>query len=122
MNVDLNTVITCALDELASIVHDNAKAHGFHDFKENESQFLTRALLLINCEVAELFEAHRQHELRRPCDKASTGLNNLEEELADIVIRALDIAKRMGVDIGNAVARKHAYNVERPYRHGGKAA
>lgn len=45
-----------------------------------------------------------------------------EEELADIIIRAMDTAKRLGVNIGRAIAVKHAFNATRPHRHGGKAA
>ena len=49
-------------------------------------------------------------------------LTCLEEELADIVIRAFDTAKALGVDIERAVSVKHAFNASRPYRHGGKVA
>ena len=41
-----------------------------------------------------------------------------EEELADIVIRALDVSRRLGIDIMRAIGAKHAYNVTRPFRHG----
>lgn len=42
-------------------------------------------------------------------------------ELADIVIRVLDSAKRHGIDIEDAIVRKLNYNATRGYRHGGKA-
>jgi hypothetical protein len=41
-------------------------------------------------------------------------------EMADCVIRILDWAEREGVDIGEVMATKHAYNLRRPHRHGGK--
>lgn len=42
-------------------------------------------------------------------------------ELADIIIRVLDIAAARGVDIDRAVREKMEYNVTRPYKHGKKA-
>jgi hypothetical protein len=46
----------------------------------------------------------------------------MEEELADIIIRAMDTACVFGLDIGNAVKLKHEYNKTRPHKHGGKLA
>lgn len=80
-------------------------------------------------ETSELWEAFRKSTLDKPCDKtegmeALTGetLTNMEEEVADIVIRALDLAAKFGVDISKAVRVKHAYNRSRGFRHGGKIA
>ena len=47
-------------------------------------------------------------------------LTNLEEELADIIIRVLDNAEYLEVDIEKAVISKHAFNHTRKTRHGGK--
>ena len=41
-------------------------------------------------------------------------------ELADAVIRILDLAESQGWDIAKALSMKDAYNANRPYRHGGK--
>lgn len=41
-------------------------------------------------------------------------------ELADIIIRVLDICGANGIDIARALADKMAYNETRDYRHGGK--
>lgn len=41
-------------------------------------------------------------------------------ELADIIIRVLDICAYHGIDIEAAIADKARYNEHRPYRHGGK--
>jgi hypothetical protein len=76
-----------------------------------------------------MWEAYRNNSLHAFCDKSekmkTIGLNpltNLEEELADIVIRALDTAREQGIDIANAVRVKDAYNKSRPHKNGGKAA
>jgi NTP pyrophosphatase (non-canonical NTP hydrolase) len=44
----------------------------------------------------------------------------IPSELADAIIRILDIAAFHGIDIAHAVADKMAYNETRPYRHGNK--
>jgi NTP pyrophosphatase (non-canonical NTP hydrolase) len=65
---------------------------------------------------------HRSfHRLTSP---VPTGLckkpEGIPSELADIVIRVLDIAARKGIDIEKAILEKHEYNKTRPYKHGGK--
>lgn len=105
-------------------VHENARAKGFHPAAESEAQYIAQACANIHSEVSEFWEAHRKHQLDEPCDKYGDGcpLACGEEELADILIRVLDTARRLKIDIGRAVAIKHQYNTCRPYRHGGKAA
>jgi hypothetical protein len=41
-------------------------------------------------------------------------------ELADIILRVLDIAGGKGIDIEGALRIKAAYNAHRPFLHGGK--
>lgn len=43
---------------------------------------------------------------------------NFEEELADAVIRILDICGTMGIDLEQAILNKMARNRERPVKHG----
>ncbi len=114
-----------ALNEMRDICHTNALEHGFHDFTESDGQFIIRAMLLMNSETAELFEAYRGNKLTEPCDKSpkmTEPLTNEEEEIADLIIRALDYCGRRKIDVGRAVAVKHAFNRDRPFKHGGKAA
>ena len=44
----------------------------------------------------------------------------MASELADIVIRVGDLAERLGIDLGRAVEEKHAFNLTRAMKHGGK--
>ena len=117
------------LNEWATQIHALAKDKGWYDEPETDGQFVTRAVANLHGEASELWEAYRNGKLDAPCDKAvkmeAAGikpLSCLEEELADIIIRTLDDAKRLDVDIESAVARKHAFNMTRPHRHGGKKA
>ena len=43
---------------------------------------------------------------------------NFTEELADIVIRTLDLAGGLNLDIGSSIEAKVEKNKGRPYRHG----
>ena len=70
-------------------------------------------------ETSELWEAARKGQLDKPCDK-TPGLTCAEEEIADIIIRALDLAHFLKVDPARAIALKAEYNESRPFRHGGK--
>jgi hypothetical protein len=46
----------------------------------------------------------------------------LPSELADIIIRTLDLAAFLGIDMDKAIVEKLTYNATRPHKHGGKAA
>lgn len=108
-------------------VHELAWSKGWHSLDEPEDAFVERCCNNLHDEVSELHEAWRNNNLRSPCDKADAmeklgiaPLTCLEEELADLVIRAMDNAKRLGVNLTDAIARKHAFNATRSPRHGGK--
>ena len=66
-------------------------------------------LALIHSEVSEALKAFRENDLV-----------NFGEELADILIRVLDCARGLGIDIDEAVRGKLEKNRQRGYRHGGK--
>lgn len=88
-------------------VHQVSKSHGWYDRPRSDLE----DLMLIVTEVAEVVE-----ELRKPeVDPAKVA-----EETADIFIRLLDFAEKNGMDLEEAVLRKHLKNKSRPYRHGNK--
>jgi NTP pyrophosphatase (non-canonical NTP hydrolase) len=66
-------------------------------------------LCLVHSEVSEALEAHRNGDEPR-----------YAEELADIVIRVMDMAEAQGIDLEREVQDKMAWNIHRPYRHGNK--
>lgn len=127
--MDKPTALASMLNVLRDDLHELAKAKGWYDNAETDAQFVARAVANLHGETSELWEAFRHKKLNEPCDKTkkmkAAGIETLtclEEELADIIIRAMDVAGRLKVDIGKAVVNKHAYNKSREYRHGGKAA
>ena len=105
------------IDELANAVHDNAVRHGFHPETETPQQFIANQCNNLHGEVTELWDAWRAGKQDEQCDK-DIGFTCTEEELADLVIRALDLSRRLSVDIVYVVNVKHEYNKTRPLKHG----
>lgn len=92
------------------------------DDTEGQVDHVLSKLALVTSEVAEAIEEVRT------CGSLSWMLlaevdddgkpTGLATELADILIRTLDIADMLRLDIEGAVARKLAYNETRPAKHG----
>lgn len=105
------------LNELADEIHETAKSKGWWEKDRNFGE----ALALIHCEVSEAMEAYRDGD-----NFLSIGENLKPEgvpaELADVIIRVLDLCGGLMIDIEGAVRLKMKYNATRPYRHGGKLA
>ena len=93
------------ITDVARKIHINAQEHGWWDAQRS----IPELLCLIHSEVSEALEAYRKDDA-----------NNLNEELADIVIRVFDMSVGLGVDIEAEILRKHTINKNRPFRHGGK--
>lgn len=72
--------------------------------------------MLIASEVAEAYEAWRK-DLN---DDKLTHRLGLEVELADAVIRIMNLGRHLGLDVATALVEKSRYNATRPYMHGGK--
>lgn len=114
------------LNEIADAVFKNSTSKGFHsDKNQTELQFAQQTTANIHGEVSEFWEAWRSGKQDWPCDKSEemrqlglVPLSCQEEELADIIIRALDTARRLGIDIQQAIEIKHTYNKTREYMHG----
>jgi NTP pyrophosphatase (non-canonical NTP hydrolase) len=105
------------LTELSLRVHDSCIERGFYE-KTNrfDHQVIATKIALIHSEVSELLEAYRR-EPTDQCDK-NIALSCEQEELADIIIRTLDLAAFRGVNIGTAIMCKLAFDKTRPFKHG----
>lgn len=107
------------LNQLADEVHENAKEKGFHP-EEEQIIFVANQCNNMHGEIQELWDSWRKGDEWALCDKPETGLSCTAEELADIIIRALDVSRRLDIDIVDAINAKHEYNKTRPYKHGKK--
>ena len=125
------------INELAKQVHENAKAHGFFDKEKNIGEMLC----LIHSEVSEALEADRKNKYARTFDlrklvyegrtwndsprsfemEFETNVkNSFEDELADIMIRVMDLAAFKRIDLDFHIKHKMEYNSRREYKHGKK--
>jgi NTP pyrophosphatase (non-canonical NTP hydrolase) len=96
-----------------------AKRHGFWDkySPENERVKLIRnveKIALIHSEVSKALEALR---CENPESKHINGFTCVEEELADTVIRIMDLAKANNWKVSEAIIEKMKFNDNRPYLH-----
>lgn len=89
-------------------VFNVAVEHGFHT-NDTNPLYVPTALALIMAECAEAIEWHRQGKSEE-----------LPHELADIVIRTMDLAASLRIDLNRAIKAKHEFNKSREFKHGGK--
>ena len=130
------------INELAKEVHENAVAHGWWE----KPPTLPEALCLIHAELSEALEEYREGNplIYGTCALAAEGgkfsgvcdgvgrpgegegidgpckPEGIAVELADVILRTLDLMAALGVDVDAVVMAKHKYNLGREYRHGGK--
>jgi NTP pyrophosphatase (non-canonical NTP hydrolase) len=114
-------LMLASLKGLMKICGEIAEEHGFHVNKDNPD----RLLMLM---VGELSEAHEDlrngrdvHEVyyedkpdgsKKPC--------GFGVELADCIIRIMDAAAQLEIDLPSMILEKMEYNRSRPYLHGRK--
>jgi len=102
------------------MVHSLAIEKGWHDDRDiMDPHHLASMLALIHTEVSEATECVRNGEV--DLFVGVTGKpTGMPSELADIIIRVLDMSGALGIDMGELIEQKHAYNQTRPHRHGNK--
>lgn len=86
-------------------VHAQAERSGFHQHPRGCG--VAVSIALIASEAFEALAAHRRWEEE-----------NVKEELADVILRTLDLAETLGFDVLAAAEKKHAFNATRPFKHG----
>lgn len=104
------------LDQLAFDLHDNAVEKGFWEpnTPENHTVFYLKQLAMIHSEVSEVLEAIRKEK----------GDDKVVEELADILIRVLDLYAGLVEDeytslsLEGILLEKAQINTQRPKMHG----
>jgi hypothetical protein len=108
------------LTDLTKVLHKAQVDKGFwEDFENNWLTMIDRKLMLIVGEVAEAHEEYRSNnDLLHVYYRDDGKPEGFKFELADVFIRLADLAGALGIDLGAAVAEKHAFNEKRPYKHG----
>lgn len=106
-----------SIKELQKEVHQNAAAHGWW---EQEREFGT-LIALCHSELSEALEESRNgHALNETYLGENGKLEGVPSELADVVIRIMDMSERYGINLEETILAKHEFNKSRPYKHGGK--
>jgi len=107
------------LDKLAAELHETAVEKGFWDAKfrmgeEDYFIFYAKQLAMIHSEATEVLEALRK----------AKGQSAVVEELADIIIRVLDLYEGLRLSdevvdsLHKTIKRKAGINKDRPRLHG----
>jgi NTP pyrophosphatase (non-canonical NTP hydrolase) len=122
------------LNELRDKIYNNAKDKGFWDEPRNVGE----SLMLVVTELAEALEVHRKGDMIKPVDvmvkKAMVEMHDdefkehfavmvkdtFQDEMADSIIRILDLCGGLDIDIDWHIAAKMRYNATRSRLHGKK--
>ena len=107
-----------AYNAMAKLIHENAKDKGWWE-GGIEARNFGEMMMLATSEIAEAFEAWREGN---PPSVKIPDFTHVEEEIADVFIRLMDTSAALKMVSPSAIIAKHEYNLNRPYRHGGKAA
>lgn len=92
-----------------------AEAHGWEVLDTDENKGLKIALM--HSELSEALEAVR---IGNPPSEKIPEFSQLEDELADVVLRIMFFANRLNLRLAEAILAKDEYNSTRPHKHGGK--
>lgn len=98
-------------------IHLNAMHHGWWVKPPTPGELL----MLVASEVSEAFEEVRKGKSMTETYYSEGGkMEGVPSELADVVIRVMDMCEYYGIDLEKTIAEKHEFNKTRPYKHGGK--
>lgn len=119
------------LNDVAKAAHDMAREKGFWD---GDAGDVCKKLLLIHSEVTEAAEEYRKGNAQTyytaaKVERYGSGLTyigyeqkpeGIGPELADVLIRTLDLIQGMGMNAEALVKEKMEFNGKRGKLHGGK--
>lgn len=105
------------INEIQKEVHQNAVSHGWW---EDEREFGT-LIALCHSELSEALEESRNGRSLNETYYVEGKMEGVPSELADVVIRIMDMSERYEIDLEKTILEKHEFNKSRSYKHGGKS-
>lgn len=128
------------ITDLSKRVNEGNRLRGFWDdwrARQNEAverAYISQMIMLVVTELSEAVEGLRKDKRMKEYDRLEfekwkeKGVfttkfeehikDTFEDEIADAVIRLLDLSGGLGIDIGFHIVQKLMYNDTRPYKHG----
>jgi NTP pyrophosphatase (non-canonical NTP hydrolase) len=100
-------------ESIAAAVQEIAVSKGWWKGDRNNGELL----MLMVSELSEALEGLRHGN---PPSEHIGEFSAVEEELADVVIRIMDVAVARGWKVAEAIVAKIEFNRNREYMHGGK--
>lgn len=108
------------IDEMQEMIHALNREKGWWD---DPNPNIAEKIAAAHSELSEAFDEVRNFEPDKLKDvyySAEGKPLGFSIEMADAVIRIMDLCEYLGVNLERAIIEKYEYNKTRPYRHGNK--
>lgn len=113
LKIETDSEFALQVNSKANQVYEMAKSKGWWDNPREDGTLIA----LMHSELSEALEASRHGN---PKSEHIPEFSAIEEEMADVVIRAMDYCRARGYELGSAIEAKIAFNAGRERMHGGK--